>query len=304
MKHKMLNILFKRKMPIILGIVVALFLLTFLVEAKVLPVIEMPDSFKANEKAYFNYTITSDSQTKEKVRFQVSVFCPQAPVPFIEEKTKEADKDNPIKGTYQIFTVKEEFEPQTCTVYLAILEPTYQKTEKQFEIKTKPSFDIQILSCKDKDCRGLSKVFVKGEEVYFDFTSQTPEIEVKAKLTAPDNSNKNLSLPVNVTLNQVGSYTLETQAQKEGYKTNIQTIELAVLSEAPKAIDDRICNLNGICELERGEIFQTCPQDCPSSTLQQPWLAKYFWQIFIFLTFTITIGVCYYSKYRKEKNSQ
>jgi len=165
-------------------------------------------------------------------------------------------------------------------------------------------FIFSLVSCKDKGCVQKSKVFVKGEGVYFDYDSEISEPQVTGKLTAPDNSIKKLTLPTRIVLDQVGKYILEIEAKKAGYKTNAQTLELVVLEEEPKVIDKRICNANGICEPERGENIQNCPQDCPLPVLK-PSRSPFFWfLVAIGIIASILIGSIIYFHVRDRRKKQ
>ncbi len=220
----------------------------------------MKDSFRVGEKISFNYSIMPE--TTAEITFQAYIDCPTAPIPLLEQRTIMLQAGQLYTDTYLGTIIEEFIEPQTCTAYVEILEPFYQKVEKEFKIETKPSFEIRILSCKDEACAEESKVFVQGERTYFNYISEVAELEVSGKLTAPDGKVEELTLPADLILDQVGKYILETEAQKEGYKTSVQTLELVVLEEEPRIIDRRICNANGICEPDRGETIQSCPQDC------------------------------------------
>ncbi len=224
--------------------------------------IMIKDSFRTTETVTFDYSIISEVSTE--ITFLPYVDCPDAPVKLLKQEVVKLQASRIFTDTYSSITIDESIEPQICTAYVEILEPIHQGVKKEFKIVTKPSFDIQILSCKDENCTEKSKVFVRGEKAYFDYSSEVSETEVKGKLTAPDNSVRDVVLPANLVFNQVGKYILKTEAKKEGYKTNIQTLEIVVLAESPKVIDIRICNANGVCEADRGENYQNCPQDCLS----------------------------------------
>ena len=261
--------------------------------------IDIKESFSIGGIISFNYSIISDEDAT--VKYIPTVVCPKGPAGFLSVKSIGLQKDVLYSNNYQFIKVDESVEPQTCTAYLEILEPFSQRVEKQFEIKTKPSFDIQIFSCKDESCAEKSKVFVKGEKAYLDYDSEVPEPAVTGKLTAPDNSTKELTLPANVSLDQIGKYILKTEAKKEGYKDDVQTLELVVLEEEPKVINKRICNANKICEPERGENYQNCPQDCPLPVLK-PSRSPFFWFVVVLGVITgILIGSIIYFLLKKIK---
>jgi hypothetical protein len=224
--------------------------------------IEIKEAFKAGEEVTFNYTIISDSE--QEITFISFFDCPNAIVPLLDQKTIQLKPNVPFQGTSSAMYIAESVEPQDCIARIEIIKPFYQNTEKKFRIETKPSFEFRVLPYEDESCTKVKTVFIKGERVYFNYDSEVPEPEVKGKLTAPDGKVQEFVLPADVVLDQTGEYILETEAEKEGYKTNKQSLEIIVLAEEPKFIDKRICNANGICEPERGENYQNCPQDCLS----------------------------------------
>jgi len=264
--------------------------------------LDIKNTFVLGETILFHYSILSDSALQ--ITISPYINCPTTPSRFLQEKTIKLEPGKAYIDIYKGILIDQSIEPQICTAGIAILEPFYQKAEKQFKIETEPSFDVHIQFCKDQACTKKSKVFVKGEGVYFDYDSEISEPQVTGKLTAPDNSIKKLTLPTRIVLDQVGKYILEIEAKKAGYKTNAQTLELVVLEEEPKVIDKRICNANGICEPERGENIQNCPQDCPLPVLK-PSRSPFFWfLVAIGIIASILIGSIIYFHVRDRRKKQ
>ena len=228
--------------------------------------LDIKNTFVLGETILFHYSILSDSALQ--ITISPYINCPAAPARFLQEKTIKLEPGKAYIDIYKGILIDQSIEPQICTAGIAILEPFYQKAEKQFKIETEPSFDVHIQFCKDQACTKKSKVFVKGDRVYFDYSSDVSDLSVEARLIVPDLSVKTLTLPVDAVLDRAGKYTLKVKAKKEGYKTNYQTLELVVLEEEPKVIDERVCNANGICEPEKGEMVENCPQDCLSPTAE------------------------------------
>lgn len=254
--------------------------------------LEVSSEVYPGDSNFFSYTISSDENIS--LTYAPYVSCPNAPIPPIEYFTVDIGPNKHIKKSYNQFYVKSSYLPQTCQAIVEVISPISLVKKQNFEIKTKPSFDIQIFSCKDSGCTEKSKVFVKGEKVYLDYSSEISKPEVKGKLTFPDKTTKVLTLPTNILLEQVGKYLIETEAKKEGYKTNIQTLELVVLKEEPKVIDKRICNANGKCEPELGENLRNCPQDCPLPIFK-PARSPSFWFVVILGVITgVLIGSIIY----------
>ncbi len=254
------------KKILLIGLIISAFILPEITNAQVRVDIEIKEAFEEGEKATFTYTIISDSE--QEITFIASFDCPAVSVPLLDQKTVRLKPNIPFQGTSSAVYITEFVEPQACIARIKIIVPFYQKTEREFKIETKPSFELRVLPYEDEACTKPKTVFIKGERVYFNYDSEVPSPDIAAVLIAPDGIKNQLTLPTSIILDQTGKYILETEAKKEGYKTNIQTLELVVLEEEPRTIDRRICNANGICEPDRGETIQSCPQDCLSPEVE------------------------------------
>ncbi len=62
-------------------------------------------------------------------------------------------------------------------------------------INTNPSFSFEINTCKDQECSEKSKVFVKDEDIYFDYDSGVEAPLIIATLTYPDKTAGQINLP-------------------------------------------------------------------------------------------------------------
>lgn len=185
--------------------------------------INVPSSFSENEYVSFEYTLTSE--VNQNVRFYTYVDCPTAPLPLIVEQMVELQTGIPHTDTYTSFTITEEIEPQTCTAYVQILSPVEQRVEKTFEIVTNPSFTFDIELNK--------KVFVKGEDIEIDYSSSVADPGIVSKLIYPGGKEEVISLPYSLVANQIGTYTIEASASKEGYKTVSVGEQFGVIEREP-----------------------------------------------------------------------
>lgn len=220
--------------------------------------IEIKPYFSENEEIIFQYSFLS--RIDQGITFVSHIKCPTAPVSPVEEKTIYLKANKLGKGEYNGGIIDESVEPQTCTAYVQIINPLRQKKEKKFDIKTRPSFDIQILFCKDKKCEQKTKIFKSGEILYLNYQSDIKNIKVTSELSLPDGSKTKLILPAFLKLNQEGKYTFLSITALMGYKTIQKIDEIVVLKDEVNFNDKRICNADSKCAGQENE--QNCPQDC------------------------------------------
>jgi hypothetical protein len=240
-----------------------IFLLIFSASVEALEIdLELKNSYSVGERVLFNYTILSD--TDQQIIFTPYIFCSNAPLALVEEEKINLVADELHTGTYAIFTVTEEIEPQTCTAYVQILSPVQMTEQKNFTIDTSPSFSLQLDSCKKQFCTEKSKVFVRGEDIYLDYSSDVDNPSITATLTYPDGTTRTLTLPTSTRAEQIGTYTLEVTASKQGYKDAETRTQFAVIEQEAGIPYVSVCNLNGVCDND--ENYQNCPQDC-----EKPW---------------------------------
>ena len=174
--------------------------------------IQTQDSFSIGEQMYFNYSITSN--TPQQITFISHIICQNAPVALLEQKTITLQSNIPYQDTYTDMQVNEQFEPQTCTAYIQVSSPIQQREEKTFQIDTLPSFSFNIELDKT--------VFVKNEKINLNYESSVSNPETTATLISPSGKTENIDLPSTLELDEIGTYVINAQASKEGYKT-IQT---------------------------------------------------------------------------------
>jgi predicted nucleic acid binding AN1-type Zn finger protein len=209
-------------------LILSLFLIP-IVNAKLTIDIDAKESFGLGEKIYFNYYITSDSPTE--ITFIPNVDCPDAPVALSREKTINLTTDGSYSDVYTGIIVDDFIEPQTCTAYIQIISPTAQRLEKNFRIITSPSFEFELMTCKDPSCTEKAKIFAQNQNIYLDYESDVSGLSVSVTLTKPDKSTSQLTLPTTIKANQVGTYTVKATASKQGYKTIEKTTQFGVIKK-------------------------------------------------------------------------
>ncbi len=183
--------------------------------------IEIKDAFTVGETINFNFTIISDDD--RIINYFSGIACKNVPSPLIELKTIEMIPGIFFKGDYTSIEVNELMEPQTCTAYVEITNPEYQRFEKNFSIITKPSFSFNIKLDK--------KVFLKNEEIQIDYDSEVENPLITTTLTYPDKLEKQITLPSSIKTEQIGTYELEVSASKEGYKTITDKEQFGVIEK-------------------------------------------------------------------------
>ena len=194
--------------------------------------INVQSSFVKDELIKFDYSITSTE--KISIGYTPYVDCPNAIHPLLDYRIASLEKNIAYTGSYEYIKVTEEIEPQTCTAYIEIKTPINQKFEKNFTIRTIPSIDFRALTCKDISCETESKIFVKGENIYFSYISEPGIVTVQGSLKYPDGSVKKVNLPTQIKAEQIGTYELNVNASKEGYKTTSKTVQFGVIGEHAK----------------------------------------------------------------------
>lgn len=192
--------------------------------------IDMKNSFGIGDEVSFNYTLISEvSLTGQYI---VSVSCPKAPVPLLEIKDFSLQMNQPLTQNYVYLSkISENIEPQICNAFVSIISPIEVSSNKSFSITTNPSFNFQVLTCKEQTCHNQTKVFIKGENIYLDSKSDIPSLIIIANLTYPDGKTKILNLPTFIKAEQVGTYSLNIQASKDKYQTITKEIQFGVIEK-------------------------------------------------------------------------
>jgi len=255
-------------------LIIALLIFLPVISAEISVNITVEPSFTIGDEIYFEYIITSD--TAQEIIYAESVFCPEAPLPFLYQITENAGPGQEIHRNYTYMQVTEEMQPQTCTAGISIISPAEEIFEKNFTIDTLPELSFNILLCKDSYCNTESKIFLQNEAIYFSFISDPADPLTAADLTYPDETIKPINVPGSIIAEQTGTYTIEVTASKEEHKTvatkeqfaviektaEIKTVNSSML-EADKQAAEVTCNNDNICSGE--ETADNCPSDCKAS---------------------------------------
>jgi hypothetical protein len=134
--------------------------------------------------------------------------------------------------------------------------------ERQVEVSgTLKDMEIEIHTCKDRGCKERSKIFIQSENIYLSYKSQPENVILEASLEYPDKSLEKIQLPISIRPSQIGTYTLEISASRNGYQDLVKSTNFAVIDAIPEIKSISICEIDGICQGK--ETNQNCPQDCP-----------------------------------------
>ena len=253
------------------------------VSASVTIDIKVDSQFTAGERISFNYTFVSD--VDDEISYMALVDCPKVPQALLEIKSATLGKDNPFEEEYiYIGVVREDIEPQNCRAVVGIIEPFEVIEEEFFEISTKPGFEFDVLLCKDQSCTEKSKIFLKNENMYLDYDSEVDNLLITTTLTYPDERTRTLTLPTSIKAKQIGTYTLDVTASKQGYKDITVREQFAVIGQEANIlmISVSVCNSNRVCEDEENE--QNCPQACAESEVQDVDYLSYIAYIILIIT--------------------
>ena len=220
--------------------------------------INIQDTFIDGEQIYFNYSLLSNFNGK--IIYAPHILCPNTPIAILRQKEVNLSANEIYSDLYSDIKINNFIEPQNCKAYLHILWPFQQTFEKDFEIKTNPSFSFDLNTCKDISCLIKSKVFVLNVPIYIDYKSNIRSPTITTTLINPDQTTKQLTLPTTIKPTQIGTYHLEVTASKESYKTIIKKEMFAVIEKSPEIASDQDCNRDDICNYK--ETLENCSQDC------------------------------------------
>jgi len=220
-----------KRMVKIKSIILGIFIFVILINmaSAISITINIKPSFNVGEQVSFDYTILSN--TNQEIQYITSANCPNVPAPLLEIKNTSLIANVPFQETYiYLSSLNDNIEPQNCKAIVSILNPE-QREEKNFSIETNPSFEFNALTCKNSNCSEQTKVFVKNENIYFDYTSDVERISAIAILTYPDQTTKQLTFPTSIKAEQIGTYKLKLTATKDGYKTISKEIQFGVIEK-------------------------------------------------------------------------
>lgn len=184
--------------------------------------IEVKHEYKIGEDVKFSYTITSDKD--ETIGYSPHINCPDAPIAFLESRTTELKANIPLEEEYSYYSkLKDDIEPQECAASVSVTFPIKQKVEKNFTIKTNPSFSFDIILAK--------KIFILKDTIKLDYNSEVSNPKITLTLTFPDKTTEQITLPYSFKPSQLGTYELEATASKEGYKTIKRKTQFGVIEK-------------------------------------------------------------------------
>ena len=175
--------------------------------------------FEEGDNIEFSYMLIS--QTNEIIKYTASVSCDNAPEPLLQLKQIELKRNEPYYDEYFYAQVDENFLTSECYALITIIEPYNFIKEQKFDVGAKSSFSFDVLLDK--------KVFTQGETISLDYSSDISNLEIDAKLTYPNKTIKQILLPSSILAEQIGTYSLDVLASKEGYKTVTKKEQFAAI---------------------------------------------------------------------------
>ena len=188
-----------------------------------------PLFFEGNE---INFVYSILSSEDEDIKYIEGISCVgDFPQDLLEVKEVKLKKGKSFQGEYTYGKVDEKFLSSNCFAYLSVIEPYKFDIRKEFEVKISQIIYLQPKICKDSECSEMTKVFVKGDNIYIDYSSSVENPSVTAVLTYPDKTTKQLILPTFVKAEHIGNYELEIMASKQGYKTITKKELFGVIKE-------------------------------------------------------------------------
>jgi len=192
--------------------------------------------------------------------------------------------------------LSDNIEPQLCKAIVGASDAQGMEfsEEKPFEIVTNPSFEFDVLLCKDKDCNDKAKIFIKDYVIFIDYYSEVPEPLISATLTYPNVSTRKFTLPTSLKAEQIGTYESDIVASKEGYKTITKRIQFGVIEKEAK-IEYRSLIRESTKEEEKEESIQTAEKP-----MQTPKQERLFFIIPILIVIITVSFIAYLELFRKR----
>ncbi|MAH42731.1 hypothetical protein CL614_03330 [archaeon] len=170
--------------------------------------INIEEKFYEETPLSFSYNITSDQDYN--LSFKAWAECSTHNIPF-ENYNEEIISEETINKVYDPGFIIFGMDSQTCTSYVEVTSPIQQREEKTFEISALPSFSFSI---------DLEKiVFLKNEQINLDYTSKVSNPSIIASLTSPSGNMEDVQIPSTLQLDEIGTYIINVQVSKQGYKT-------------------------------------------------------------------------------------
>ncbi len=109
-----------------------------------------------------------------------------------------------------------------------------RQAEAQFRIEGAPEdLLLDVILSRDPANYERTSVFIKNEKAFLAYSCSVQNPNITARLTFPDGSSREVHLPTNLTVKQVGSYSLDVWASKDGYRQITAIKQFAVLEADP-----------------------------------------------------------------------
>jgi len=165
--------------------------------------------FYEGDTIEFSYEIFSFEN--QAIKYFAGIDCGEDnPQAMLELKEIYLKANEPFQGDYNFGELNSLYMGKNCTASINILEPFQIFKSKSFEISTSPLFTFELNFPK--------KVFLLNENINLDYTSDVSSLNIDATLKYPNGNSENINLPTTIKAEQIGTYELNVQASKEGYK--------------------------------------------------------------------------------------
>ena len=189
--------------------------------------IDMDENQIQGQNIEFNYTI--DLNYVGDVEYFYNIKCEGLPDSLLDLKRVHSGGDE-ILGSFGGFKADQKYE--NCVAFVSVISPFKIEARKNFNIFGDSAIGFNINICKSSSCVDESRVFIKDEDIYFDYFSDISELSIDAMVKYPDKSLKKITLPTSIKASQVGSYELEITVSKGGYKDLTQKEQFGVIERS------------------------------------------------------------------------
>ncbi len=223
---------------------VFLILLVSIVSASIDIRIDTKDFF-IGDTIKFDYTFLSNRN--EEILYTPTIKCIDIPESLLATREINLRKDIPATLSYEGPEVTDETISQQCLAIIKVTEPFRQIKEEVFNIDALLPLSFLLETCKDINCEDKSKTFIKNKKIFIDYISSVENPSINAKLTYPDKTTEELTLPTSIKASQIGTYELEVAASKETYKSVTKKEQFGVIEEEayiPYAEDTKKVEIN------------------------------------------------------------
>jgi len=120
----------------------------------------------------------------------------------------------------------------TVKVDLAFNSERITKKSLQFEIiDTLKEIVLDVNVCKDSACETESKIFIKNEDIYLDYSSEVENPSIIATLTYPSGKSESVEIPSILELDEIGTYIINVQVSKSGYKIMQVSKQIGIIEQ-------------------------------------------------------------------------